>query len=71
MGKVIEAEARFLAKRKKPPVDYEKVKKEVEALRNKLQAESTNEEIRKLIDEYKLTHGIMKDKNGRWVQCLV
>lgn len=68
MGKVIEAEARFLAKRKNPPVDYEKVKKEVEALRNKLRAESTNEEIRKLIDEYKLAYGIMKDKNGRWVQ---
>ncbi len=61
MGKVIDARERF---------QRVKQKSEAEFLR-KLQAESTNEEIRKLIDEYKLTHGIMKDKNGRWVQCLV
>jgi len=61
MGKVIDARERS---------QRIKQKSEAEFLR-KLRAESTNEEIRKLIDEYKLAYGIMKDKNGRWVECLV
>lgn len=59
-GKVIEAAERFYKIRQKS---------EAEVLR-KLRNESNNEEIRQLIEEYKRAYGIMKDKNGRWVQCL-
>lgn len=57
-GKVIEAAERFYKIRQKS---------EAEFLR-KLRNESTNEEIRELIEEYKRTFGIIKDKNGRWMQ---